>query len=70
MKKIDSEISIYYDPLISKIITYGESREIAIQKMIRTLKETIIFGLTTNKSFLLKILEHPKFQQVYSFFFF
>ena len=56
-----SDISIYYDPLISKLITWGSNREIAIDRMLRALKEYFIAGVVTNISFLQKILKHEKF---------
>eukprot|EP01098_Paradermamoeba_levis_P014884 TRINITY_DN7301_c0_g1_i1.p1 TRINITY_DN7301_c0_g1~~TRINITY_DN7301_c0_g1_i1.p1 ORF type:complete len:449 (+),score=134.23 TRINITY_DN7301_c0_g1_i1:855-2201(+) len=56
-----SEISIHYDPMISKIIAYGETRALAIQRLKRALRETVIFGLKTNKTFLISLLSHPKF---------
>jgi acetyl-CoA carboxylase biotin carboxylase subunit len=56
-----SEVSVYYDPLISKIITWGADKEIAVNRMKRALSEYQIAGVTTNISFLKKILEHPVF---------
>ena len=56
-----SEISIYYDPLISKLVTSGADREISINRMKRALNEYQIAGVTTNISFLELILEHPSF---------
>lgn len=56
-----SEISIYYDPLISKLVTSGADREISINRMKRALNEYQIAGVTTNIRFLELILEHPLF---------
>lgn len=56
-----SEISIYYDPLISKLITWGKDRKNAIDKMKRALNEYRIAGVITNISFLNEILEHKTF---------
>lgn len=55
------EISIYYDPMICKIITTGPSRKEAISHMVKAIKETTIFGVETNLSFLLDILSEDKF---------
>lgn len=55
------EISVYYDPLIAKLITYGENRHQAIARMKRALDEYMITGVTTNISFHQKILDHPDF---------
>lgn len=54
-------ITSFYDPMIAKVIVWDESRPRAIQKMIRVLKDTIIFGVHTNIPYLLKILSHPEF---------
>ena len=56
-----AKIDIHYDPMIAKVITYGETRQEAIQKMIRTLSRTVLLGLTTNKDFLCRILRQEKF---------
>lgn len=56
-----SEISIYYDPMIAKLITYGRNRSEAILKMKRALSEYYISGLTTNIDFLKLIISHPDF---------
>lgn len=55
------EISVYYDPIISKLITYGQSREEAIGKMRRALREYEILGVRVNIPFLEFVLRHPKF---------
>ena len=47
--------------MVSKIISYGENREKARGLLIKALRETTILGLTTNKEFLLEVLEHPSF---------
>ena len=54
-------ITPYYDPMISKVIVWDESRPRAIQKMIRVLKDTVIFGVHTNIPYLIEILSHPDF---------
>jgi 3-methylcrotonyl-CoA carboxylase alpha subunit len=56
-----SEISPYYDPLLAKVITWGQDREEAVRKMVLALQETVILGVTTNISYLLAILQEPHF---------
>ena len=56
-----SEISPFYDPMIAKVIAWGETRDIAINRLSRALKETQIFGVTTNKGFLVDILNKESF---------
>lgn len=55
-----SQISAYYDALLAKLIAHGPSRELALARMMRFLKETQIFGLKTNLPFLAAILQNPK----------
>ncbi|MGK9369551.1 acetyl-CoA carboxylase biotin carboxylase subunit [Melioribacter sp. Ez-97] len=57
-----SVIQPHYDPMISKLITYGESREDAVDKMIYSLKNYIVHGIDTNIEYLLAILENNKFR--------
>lgn len=56
-----SEVSIYYDPMIAKLITHADSREQAIQRMVQALKKLCLSGLTHNRAYLLKCLTHPAF---------
>jgi 3-methylcrotonyl-CoA carboxylase alpha subunit len=57
------EITSYYDPMIAKVIVWDETRTRAIQKMIRVLQDTVIFGVHTNIPYLIEILSHPEFIQ-------
>lgn len=55
------EISRYYDPMIAKVIQWGESREEAIRGLDRELSGLFLSGLTTNLAFLHRILRHDSF---------
>ena len=55
------EITRFYDPLISKLITNGETREEAIQHMRRSLEEYYIRGLGNNLGFLSAVMANPRF---------
>jgi 3-methylcrotonyl-CoA carboxylase alpha subunit len=57
----NSKISMYYDPMAAKLITYGENRGHAIKRMQKALVNYHIGGVKTNISFLLAIINHPKF---------
>ncbi len=57
------EIPIHYDPLISKLVAYGDDRRQAIQRMRRALKEYRIAGVRTNQPFFEVLLTHPEFLQ-------
>lgn len=56
-----NEISVYYDPMISKLITWADTRDEAIQKMTRALKEYHLAGVQTNIQACSWIINHPKF---------
>ncbi|MAG97871.1 MAG: 3-methylcrotonyl-CoA carboxylase [Rhodospirillaceae bacterium] len=55
------EISAFYDPMIGKLVAHGENREQARRRLVRALSETTLFGPTTNKAFLVRLLDHPEF---------
>lgn len=55
-------ITSFYDSMIAKVIVWDESRDKAIDKMISTLKSTVVFGLHTNIPYLIEILNHREFR--------
>jgi propionyl-CoA carboxylase alpha chain len=55
------EITRFYDPMISKLITSGETREEAIIYMQRSLEEYYIRGVANNLGFLSAVMAHPRF---------
>jgi acetyl-CoA carboxylase biotin carboxylase subunit len=55
------EVPIYYDPMIAKVITYGETREEAIDRLERALSEFVLTGIKTNIVLHKSILKNPKF---------
>ncbi len=55
------EIGINYDPMLAKLIAHGASREDAIRKLGYALRSLSIQGVTTNREFLLRLLEQPEF---------
>ena len=57
------DIPIHYDPMISKLVTYGASREEAIQRMIRALDEYQIIGVKTSIPFLKRIMKNRDFRE-------
>lgn len=57
----DSEVNMYFDPMIAKLITYGKTREQAIEKMLRALDEYTIGGIRTNIPFHQAVLKNPIF---------
>lgn len=58
-----SLVTIYYDPLLAKMIAWGQDRMQAIQSLEEGLEQFHIVGLANNASFLRSILRTPEFQQ-------
>ena len=57
-----AEVSLFYDPMIAKLVTWGRDRNEAIGRMRRALGEFVVAGaLTTNLEFHRWIVEHPRF---------
>ena len=57
----NDEVTPFYDSMIAKVIVWDETRPRAIQKMLRVLDESVIFGVKTNIPLLKKIINHPEF---------
>ncbi len=57
------EIPIYYDPMISKLVVWGNSREEAIDRMKRALDTYVITGVKTSIPFLDRIMDVPEFRK-------
>jgi len=55
------EIPIYYDPMIAKLITYGNDRAEAIERMLRAIDEYQITGITTTLGFGKFVMQHEAF---------
>lgn len=58
---LGSEIPIYYDPILAKVVTWGNDRSEAIERMKRVLREIQIVGLVTNIPLCLWVLNQPEF---------
>ena len=56
------EVTIFYDPLISKLITFAPTREEAMDRMLRALHEFKIGGIKTNIPYFMKIFSDPDFR--------
>ncbi|MFQ5523026.1 MAG: acetyl/propionyl/methylcrotonyl-CoA carboxylase subunit alpha [Acidimicrobiia bacterium] len=57
----DSEVSVHYDPMIAKVIAHSTTRDSAISLLADALREARIHGSVTNRSLLVRVLEHPEF---------
>jgi acetyl-CoA carboxylase biotin carboxylase subunit len=56
-----SAVSPYYDPMLAKVISWGQDRAEAIRKMEGALQETVVLGVATNIGYLRDILAEPAF---------
>jgi len=54
-------VTEHYDPMIAKIIAWGEDRDAALHHLARGLEDTEVAGLTTNLAFLRRAVSHPAF---------
>src|SRR5438309_2654011 len=58
-----NEVTLFYDPLLAKLIVWGDTRATALQRMRRALRELVIVGLPTSQSFHLRVMADPEFQR-------
>ena len=56
------DIPIYYDPMIAKLVTHGQNREEAIERMIRAIDDYQITGIETTLAFGKFVMEHEAFK--------
>ena len=56
-------ITVNYDPMIAKVIAWGETRDLAAIQLTEALSKTELSGVSTNIDFLAKTLRHPSFRQ-------
>ena len=58
-----SEVLVHYDPLLSKVITWGHTREAAAERLRTALDTYVVHGVATNIPFLRHMLDVPDFKQ-------
>jgi acetyl/propionyl-CoA carboxylase alpha subunit len=56
-----SEVSVHYDPLLAKLIAWGETRDAARRRALAALRSYPVLGIRTNIALLIALLEHPRF---------
>ena len=56
-----AEIPVHYDPMISKLVVWGEDRAAAVARMRRALDEYVVRGIETNLPFHRRCVRHPSF---------
>ena len=57
-----SEVSVHYDPLLAKLVTWGATRAEAVARMAEALRRTVVLGIVTNLERLQAIVDHPAFR--------
>ncbi|HET7729958.1 MAG TPA: biotin carboxylase N-terminal domain-containing protein, partial [Usitatibacter sp.] len=55
------EVSVFYDPMIAKLVVWGDDRAEAARRMQSALAQTSILGVKTNLAFLERVVRHPAF---------
>lgn len=56
------EVSVFYDPMIAKLVVWAPDRSTALRKLCQALREYHLTGMKTNIDYLLRLAMHPKFQ--------
>jgi len=59
--KEGQEVTPFYDPMIAKVIAWGETRGVARRRLIGALEDTVLLGLPTNRHFLIEVLDGETF---------
>ena len=59
---IGSEVPTFYDPILSKLIVWGSTRDEAIKRMVNALKQTVVLGVKTPINFMINVLNHTEFK--------
>jgi propionyl-CoA carboxylase alpha chain len=57
------EVSMFYDPMIAKLVTWAPTREAAIDAQIAALDQFVIDGISDNVDFLSALMQHPRFRE-------
>jgi len=57
------EVSMFYDPMIAKLITWAPTREAAIDAQVDALDQFVIDGIGDNVDFLSALMQHPRFRK-------
>src|SRR3954451_14271216 len=57
------EVSIFYDPMIAKLVTWAPTREAAIDRQVDALDSFVIDGIGQNVDFLSALMQHPRFRE-------
>jgi acetyl-CoA carboxylase biotin carboxylase subunit len=61
--EVGSEVTLFYDPMLAKLIVWAPTRELAIARMHRALLELTIEGVDTSRDFHLRVMEDDDFRR-------
>jgi acetyl-CoA carboxylase biotin carboxylase subunit len=61
--EVGSEVTLFYDPMLAKLIVWAPTRELAIARMHRALDELVIEGVETSRDFHLRVMEDEEFRR-------
>jgi propionyl-CoA carboxylase alpha chain len=56
------EVSLFYDPMIAKLVTWAPTRDAAIDAQVEALDQFVIDGISDNVDFLSALMQHPRFK--------
>ncbi|HEX8513596.1 MAG TPA: acetyl/propionyl/methylcrotonyl-CoA carboxylase subunit alpha [Allosphingosinicella sp.] len=57
------EVSMFYDPMIAKLVTWAPTREAAIDRQVEALDSFVVEGIGHNVDFLSALMQHPRFRE-------
>jgi 3-methylcrotonyl-CoA carboxylase alpha subunit len=60
--EVGEEVTVHYDPLLAKLVTWGRDRAESMERMADALRRTAVLGVVTNLARLQAILDHPAFR--------
>jgi acetyl-CoA carboxylase biotin carboxylase subunit len=58
-----SEVGLFYDPMLAKLIVWGADREEAVRRLRRALVDLTILGVETSRDFHVRVMDDPEFQR-------
>jgi len=59
---VGSEVGLFYDPMLAKLIVHAPTRDAAVERMHRALLELVVEGVETSREFHLRVMEDPDFR--------
>ena len=58
-----SSVSVFYDPMLAKVIAHGATRDDAAETLSQALRRAVIHGPVTNRELLVRVLDHEEFRR-------